>query len=105
MCRTAQPPQPAYGIHTGGSVSCSQRDQPQEAELAHRRQDKASMLSAELHVVKCATRGDTSIGFTHWMVFDSRDSPPQKRMYTERSRNGDSSEPYSLAVRSLAVMG
>jgi len=39
------------------------------------------------------------------MEFGSRDNPRQKRMYTERRRNGDGGEPYSLADRSFAVMG
>lgn len=63
------------------------------------------MLSAEFHVVKCATLGDISFGFTLWMEFGSRDNPRQKRMYTERRRNGDGGESYSLADRSFAVMG
>lgn len=96
---------PAYGIHTGGTVSCSQRCQPQEAELAYHGLDKVSMLSAEFHVVKCATLGDISFCFTPWMEFGSRDSPRQKRMYTEQRQNGDGGEPYSLADRSFAVMG
>lgn len=96
---------PDYGIHAGGSVSCSQRCQPQEAELAYHGLDKVSMLSAEFHVVKCATLGDISFCFTPWMEFGSRDSPRQKRMYTEQRQNGDGGEPYSLADRSFAVMG